>query len=403
MRNNLKLKKTFKFCHINIDILVSEQILSPEIAAGISLNDVENSALSDPLIFSLVRSEIIPVEFALTIPKEMVALSAISNPCIYRLVEMGWMPPEYALATPKEEVEDPITYLQNIQVKSPKQIRKLALYENHLNITPINVEMIVLLEFSQQRMPSEDRLLQLLLNQQTRSYAFRITLFEFLLPHTDKNLRELELLYDFNARDYSDEIANLEFLKERTIEQDIALESLYFRVCCKIPYESSAQQMLKKELEEEGIISDSLQRGCGSALRFGPAVPSSLMAYGIFSTNNRTSIESLKAHIDRVIRKKVIPCYFEMNHVPANLKETESMHNYVNNKVALFRYGIVKYFTGSATPEFSDDNLNKVIEMLCEKIRSRELTLNCYDKIMNLKILFCQTGNQLQVQHSLLV
>ena len=397
MRNNLERgwsEEAFEYCHLNIYILVSKEILSPEAAIKISLNDFENSALSDPLIFSLVKDEVMPVELALTLPSVAVTLSAISNPSIYRLVEGCWMLPAYALAIPREEVEDPITYLQNIQYKSAKQLRKLALYENLLDITPKIVEMIVMLEFSENRMPRDDRLLQLLLNQQTRHYAFTITIFEFFLPHTDKNLRELELLYDVNARDYANEIAGLEFLKERTAEQDIALESLYLHVCCKIPYETFAQKMLKKTLEEEGVIqTESLQSGCGVELRFGPAVPLSLTPFGIFSTNSRASTESLKAHIDRAIRKTVIPCYFEVTHVPANLRGTEHMHNYVNIKVALLRYGIVKYFTSSTTPEFSDDNLNKLIEILCEKIRSKTLALNCYDEIMDLKT-FCQTDNR---------
>lgn len=379
-----------RFCHNKIEQLVQIKRISSEDAAKILIDEFEASSLSSTFVFNLVYDGIIDVSQALKLKKTDYENSALSVPVIYMMVDARKMTLEQALTLHKEEVINPVEYLSSLDRLSPKQKRRLELYEVFDGISPQYVERIIVLESLSRRAPSQEEERTLLLNPSMRQYAEKIVWFKYYAEGSEKDQRHLSLLYDIYAREYAKEVVELEYKNNISQDDQERLANLYLRICCKI---SKPNPLISQLAKRASIEEGALPVPCSQAVR-GPNHTLFDAMNGMNHAGLRQQMANMKSVFQSTAERIV---YFSLDDrkVPNRLWQEVSIQNYVEKKKQLVYVTLLKYFVGGEynTSGYSLNQLQLLEERICDALQEKALSLDENSSVMTLPV-FINTLHQ---------
>lgn len=345
--------------------LVVDRRLSADILLEMTPETYVKSSISKSRMLHLIKEDRISGTKAIALTLEEYNQSALSTDDIYYAVLNGALDAESALSIPKEEVESPVEYLQRLPSRTSIQNKRLELHYAFPGIRSDFIERIIFLEQKENRLPVDDR--------------------------------TLNLLYMQHARTRADMIADLEFTAYLLESDKEKLEQLYLEVICKIPFKGTPRNIaeimnktLSLQIEDEYDEQQQTRLTCG--LEFSQStteqsfdrtlIPDYHVAF--FARANQNSVSKMKRYLDTRIKSELIHYYLDINLTATAIRNTDTMQQYIEEKTTVLRSGILRFFVESRAPVFSRDTLDALITTLREKISTRKLTLNDREKITDL-------------------
>lgn len=241
------------------------------------------------------------------------------------------------------------------------------------------------------RTPSEERQLRLLLDLRTRYSAMAIIYLEDKKDKTPDEERQFELLLNplINYRDTTTKILMLENklsgtgdISDNELQQ---LNDFYMKLILKEPTDTqSTQEYLTSICMKKGIQNQLDSFSCSSDYHSASREDGGYSPT-FFPSNFRrkAAIKTIEQHITSSATK-LVDYYLHCQAVSASYRTSKTMKDYIETKIKYLTFYLKKYFTHSSTPDFSQDALEALYQSLAEKISSRELTLSNKEVLLHL-------------------
>lgn len=322
-------------------------------------------------------------------------------------IELLWYPEEY------NDIDLHVTYLEHKTAQTPHEEQLLQLLRDE-NTRSYAFPMMVLSSVMSHSL-SEEIYFKLLLDANTRCYAKRMTYLACKI-RTIKEEREFKLLRDPALRAYAAEIISIEF-KEAPSPEDLR----YLRLLFDPMSRSHAKLIMEKDdlayedlpPEECDILMDYYLYAISPSEAFGDRIQSAHVSLSILAPRCQMSSLTLLSPSDKSMNEydnkksiiryvvnhscdELLENYLKIKHVNNLIKEkgidpakSASLISYKERNKRLLSFYIIKYFYRTRQI-FSEQELTKVVSAMKEKISSSSETKKCLGILMKEVIDQCE-------------